>query len=106
MKRSEMVQMLKNIVFMASQDDIHFNDIEASELLNRLEHVGMKPPRLPEEYCQAIMTVYYAGFSFYQWEEDVEKDVQVMETLKRRRNPIKTPKRLSRNRTNTKNPKV
>ena len=78
MKRSEMVGKVKNLVYMANPEDLILTDDEASQLLQGLEDAGMKPPALPEDYCQAIMQVYYAGYTFNKWEEDVVKDEEVM----------------------------
>lgn len=56
----------------------------AENLLGHLEQAGIKPPRLSEDHCQAIMSVYMGGFSFNQWAEDFEKDEKVVEVLKKR----------------------
>lgn len=78
MRRSEMVKIL--------EEEFKDTDINADTFLSNLEVVyGMRPPRLPEEYCQAIMRVYCAGYTLHQWEEEIEKDEKVMESLKRRR---------------------
>ena len=57
---------------------------EAELMLRAMENAGMKPPRLPEEICQAILHIYYMGYSLYQWEEDALKDEKVVAELKRR----------------------
>ena len=43
MKRSEMIQILIDAVYMASPDDIILNNLEAEEILTKLENAGMKP---------------------------------------------------------------
>lgn len=86
MKRSEMVQTLTD--FLENSDiDVVYEEVEI--ILRFLEAQGMKPPRLPEDTCQAILNVYYAGYSLNQWEEDIEKDAAVME-MKARREKAKT----------------
>ena len=56
----------------------------ANYLLTKIEEQGMKPPSLSEDQCQALMDVYYAGYSFNQWDDDFEKDTKVMAALKKR----------------------
>lgn len=86
MKRSEMVDILsKNINSMLDRQTSEISNAAISNILRNLEEAGMKPPRLPEEICQAIMHIYYAGYSLYQWEEDILKDEKVVEELERRR---------------------
>lgn len=82
MKRSDAVSNIKAIVNNMSDFDI--TTYAAENLLTKLEEMGMKPPTLPEDYCQAIMHVYYGGYSFNQWEEDIEKDERIMEAYNRR----------------------
>jgi hypothetical protein len=59
-------------------------DIEAEELLTLLEKAGMRPPRLDEDKVQALMSVYYARYTTYQWDEDFEKDADAVNALNRR----------------------
>lgn len=78
MKRSEMVERLEK--------DLAGSNLSAGTFLDVLQNVyGMKPPRLPEEYCQALMSIYMCGYSLYQWEEDAEKDEKVVSFIERRR---------------------
>lgn len=57
--------------------------ITGKTILDFLEELGMAPPCLPEDHCQAIMQIYYDGYSFYKWEEDFQKDPKVVEALER-----------------------
>ena len=93
MRRSDMVIKIQDM--LNSGYDPNHTEHQASEFLSGLEKLGIKPPRLPEEYCQAIMSVYYAGYSFHQWEEEIEKDEQVMKALNRRRELNESRKRNS-----------
>jgi hypothetical protein len=54
------------------------------ELLDFIESKGMKPPSVSEEDQQAIMSVYYGGYTFNQWDEDLEKDEKVQKMKTRR----------------------
>lgn len=54
-------------------------------LLKAMEEKGIKPPALSSDKCQAIMDVYYAGYTFNQWDEDFEKDEKANVALKRRK---------------------
>jgi hypothetical protein len=56
----------------------------AKHILKEAEDIGMKPPCLPDEDCQAITQVYYGGYTFYQWEEDYVKDEKVAEAKRKR----------------------
>jgi hypothetical protein len=78
MFRSEALKLIQEDRPWVSHD-------EALDILNLVEyHLDMKPPRLPEAHCQALMDVYYGGYNFYQWEEDFAKDEKAVEALKRR----------------------
>lgn len=55
-----------------------------AEVLDYIESLGMMPPRLPEEDCQALMSIYYGGYTTHQWEEDFVKDEKAQEAKKRR----------------------
>jgi hypothetical protein len=80
MKRSEAVQLAQKYL------DHNAGQLVGEQLVRFAESIlEMKPPRLPEEDCQAIMHVYYAGYTFYQWEEDAAKDEKVQEAKDRRR---------------------
>jgi len=57
----------------------------AEELLAMLEKTGMKPPSVSEEDRQAILSVYYGGYSFNQWDEDLAQDEKVKEARQKRR---------------------
>jgi hypothetical protein len=58
--------------------------VQAALMLDVIEKAGMAPPTLPSDYCQAIMQVYYAGYTFHQWEESVKQDYKVMEAMRKR----------------------
>lgn len=81
MKRTEMIEIIDKILF---EHELPLLQGISKEILGSLEAAGMAPPTLPGDYCQAIMHVYYGGYSFHQWEEEVEKDEKVMAALKRR----------------------
>lgn len=76
MKRKEMVEALATKLYTEDLTPA-IDKWAANDLLLFLENSGMKPPRLPEEDCQAIMHVYYGNYTFNQWEEDAEKDEAV-----------------------------
>lgn len=80
MKRSDMILKLMEILVEAPEDV----EAAADQILARLEKLGMRPPAVDSDKCQALMTVYYAGYTFNQWDEDFEADVAVMEAYKRR----------------------
>ena len=83
MKREQMVE----IIMEELSGKLNYSEmplITASELLAKLEASGMKPPCLDSDTCQAIMSVYYAGYTLNQWDEDIEKDEEVMAKKKRR----------------------
>lgn len=83
MKRTEAIQKIKDL--LNGGFDPNHTDEQANNFLIELQDtMGMKPPRLPEIYCQALMSVYMAGYTFYQWEEDIEKDAAVMAVVKRK----------------------
>lgn len=83
MKRTEMVQYITKL--LATYDDCALDSTTANEILEGLEQLGMVAPRLPSDHCQAIMDVYYGGYTFHQWEEDAEKDKKVMAALAKRK---------------------
>jgi hypothetical protein len=49
-----------------------------------LHNLGMRPPYVGQEFANALTSIYM-GADYYQWEEDVEKDEQVMEHVKKHR---------------------
>ncbi len=49
----------------------------AAEIVAHALKIGMRPPSVSEEDKQAIMSVYYAGYTFNQWDEDLEKDEKI-----------------------------
>jgi hypothetical protein len=59
---------------------------ESRDPENMLRYVEatMRPPRTTDDNAQAIMHVYYAGYTLNQWDEDVEKDEKVMEAKRQR----------------------
>lgn len=69
---------------LTGKDYASFGELKkAEEFLTKLETLGMKPPCLPDKYCQALLDVYIDP-DFNQWEERVEEDVRVMERVKKR----------------------
>lgn len=87
MKRSDVIKLLESMV--KNYDELSgktrptFEQF-ATAILNTMEGVGMTPPSVSEEDRQAIMHVYYAGYTFHQWDEDLEKDDKVQEAKKKR----------------------
>jgi hypothetical protein len=79
MKRSEMIKTL-----VETHGSYDLWEQQCEYMLRIIESVGMKPPRLDEETCQAIMSIYIGGCSFNQWDEDTAKDTKVTEALQRR----------------------
>lgn len=91
MKRSEVVKIIAED--LCTMDQLSFQEQplpastyenDADALLSKLEKMGMKPPRVSEEDAQAIMTVYYGGYSLHRWDEDLEKDEAIQGAKKRR----------------------
>jgi hypothetical protein len=78
-RRTEMLLKLQEILVELPED----LERASEELLTRIEKLGMAPPCLPSEYCQALMQVYMDP-SFNRWEEDVEKDEKIMSAVRRR----------------------
>lgn len=90
MRRSEAIRKLMSkltqtrVLTQAEYESGLYQDMAERHLEFLEKDLGMRPPCLPEDHCQALMDVYYAGYTFYQWEEDFEKDVQAVAALKRR----------------------
>lgn len=86
MKRSDAIQTIKAAIdsYLAVPSDKIDTDFMASSILNKVEEMGMRPPPVSEEDAQAIMSIYYAGYTLNQWDEDLAKDEQVAEAKKRR----------------------
>lgn len=83
MKRLEAkIEIAKLLTGKTSVISVDLN--KAEEFLTKLETLGMKPPCLPDKYCQALIDVYIDP-DFNQWEEKVEEDVRVMERVKKRK---------------------
>lgn len=93
MKRSEMLEYmtaeLMEILDAAAtrnerESKLSFAQRKAAGMLDMMLGFGMAPPCVSEEDRQAIMHVYYAGYTFHQWDEDLEKDEKVMSAKQRR----------------------
>lgn len=82
MKRTDFITEFQKI--LERYEDCKLNNKAASEILAEIEKLGMKPPTLPQQYCQAILKIYCAGYTFNQWEEEIEKDEHVMAAKSRR----------------------
>src|ERR1700677_2358269 len=87
MKKADFMEKLGHIIsrvdFGGDMSGLGY-DKAAEFVWAELTKLGIKPPPVSEEMRQCIMHVYYAGYTFNQWDEDLEKDQQVMETKKRR----------------------
>ena len=88
MKRTDMINKLRDIILThincgpdCCGDDPQMYDT----MLKEIEALGMKPPILDEDKCQALMCVYYGGYTFYQWDEDFEKDTKAVAALTKRK---------------------
>jgi hypothetical protein len=80
MKRADALAKLKWYI-----EEQNAGQVCAGQILNFVEGtLGLRPPRVSEEDAQAIMHVYYAGYTLNQWDEDIEKDEKVMEAKRRR----------------------
>jgi len=84
MKRSKMVEQLCEPITVEGLGNLHLLPAEADAILGLLEQLGMKPPTLPEDHCQAILQIYYGNYTFNQWEEDFDKDTKAVDALQRR----------------------
>lgn len=81
MKRPEMLEIIRQELLKTVGGDAakHL----AEDILSLIEKAGMRPPCLPDKYCQALFDVYiYPNLN--QWEEEVVKDQKVMERVKLR----------------------
>jgi hypothetical protein len=96
MKRNEAVELLREIVLEHMNCQCCDSDEKMfSTMLKEIqEKIGMEPPRLPEDECQALMRVYYSGYTFNQWDEDFEKDEEAVKAKKDR--PEAQERRLAR----------
>ncbi len=84
MKRSDMIEKLRQcLIGRIDWYSITSEDC-AITILQFMESEGMTPPSLDEETCQAILSVYYDGYSLNQWDEDISKDEKVMAAKARR----------------------
>jgi hypothetical protein len=94
MKRSEMLAKIRAELVGKQIDTENFEE----QILSTVEKLGMKPPSVSEEDCQAIMSVYMGGYSFNQWDEELEKNTELQEAKKRRADAavLREQKRLER----------
>lgn len=77
MKRDEMLELISNLPL--NQDTgFCLSAHEADILLTHLESIGMLPPPLATNKCQALNRVYYEGHNYNQWDDDFEKDEKAM----------------------------
>lgn len=74
-----------HIISQAEYESGLYHDMAVRHLEFLETELGMRPPRLPEMHCQAIMDVYYGGYTFNMWEEDFEKDPKIVEALEKRK---------------------
>ena len=84
MKRSEMVIRIAETLRLEDEVAPSMCLNVAEEVLKTIEQAGMLPPRLNEDKVQAIMSIYYGGYSTHQWDEEFEKDEKVLEAYNRR----------------------
>lgn len=96
MKRDDFIMQLAKLKYKSDQNEFmpnwedcpysyargYINDAEI--WLRQCESLGMKPPCLDEDKCEALEQTYVFGGNPYQWDEDFEKDENVMVTYKRR----------------------
>lgn len=83
MKRSNMVLQLQKVLTHYK----HGGSVEklATEILNTVERLGMKPPHLGGEKYQALAHVYIDP-SGNMWDEEFEQDEKAVAAYKRRMN--------------------
>lgn len=94
MKRHEAEELLYKIVF--KHTGYRLRSGEDEYILDDLLFHGFRPPVLPEEIQQAIMHIYYAGYTLNQFEEDALMDPLIAAELQRRRAPKTPKKRMTR----------
>jgi hypothetical protein len=99
MKRSDFLKELYDSVDRFHDSNSTQNMVDY--LLDECERLGMRPPRVSEEDAQALMHVYYGGYSLNQWDEDLAKDEKVAD-MKQRRHKAKEV-RMARRRSGEKN---
>lgn len=98
MKREEMVEKMNDFCM---QNGIGVSRWDLDRLLAHMIDAGMEKPRLEEMKCQAIMDVYYGGYTLNQWDEDFEKDPKIVAAFKRRESYANmTPEQRSEQRKN------
>lgn len=86
MKRKEMSNIIQS-VFARKCGAMKFPcvvDELCDDILEAIEEAGMAPPQVDVETRHAIMSVYYGGYTFHQWDEDVEQNEKVQAAKKRR----------------------
>lgn len=84
MTRTQMIDIMANAykrmaVTRPSPEDI------MTVVLKAMEDAGIKPPALDAEKQQALMSVYYGGYTVNQWDEDFAKNKLVVATMMARR---------------------
>jgi len=87
MKRYEAVELLRNSILTHMNCEAsccNTDDEMYSNILRDMEKAGMRAPTLPEDMCQAILHIYYAGYSLNIWEEEFYKDSKAVAELERR----------------------
>ncbi len=79
MKRTEMVSYLNKLL----NTYCHFDEVEADEILEGLENMGMLPPPVDNDKYQALAHVYVDPSSRV-WDEDFFKDEKVAAVYNKR----------------------
>lgn len=100
MKRKDAVLKLAEFLIELPEGTVSV-EADADAILEFVEKkLVMRPPRLPDDECQAILQIYFAGYNLHQWEEDFAKDEKVMERLAgvRERNALTPQERIERRR--------
>jgi len=82
MKRIEMLEILKQI--LESECNEKFKQDSLDRILSAIERAGMEPPHISQDATQAAIHLYYGGFSYNQWDEDLLKDQKLQDEIKRR----------------------
>lgn len=81
-----MLSKLTDIIHEFRRNTVGVPSTELAEkVLTEIEVAGMMPPRLDEDKCQALMHLYYAGFTLYQWDEDFTKDEKAVAAYEKRK---------------------
>lgn len=92
MTKEEMINTIEKTLYDLELGSITDRKEQAKVILNTLEKEGMKPPQLENIKCQAIMEIYYAGYTLNMWDEDFIKSEESVLKAYERRKKLEKPK--------------